>query len=371
MLEVGGACGLGRGLPEWAGPAGRGGVCWSWAGFVGMGGACGPGRAVGDRCTALAGRRRAVHSQRSQPLSPPDSARTRPVSAPPGRPAGRGRESQVLRGGDSEARPPPREALSGGCAGGRGGGAGRGRDASRVFRPAWRSLRAKGPTRASHSLFLVAGPLSSARRPAHHPVQVGAGDGGGDLIAVTRDSSRARIPPGSPPWWRRPPRAPLSCRDWGGAALFPAAGTISGRPFPGGSHPLDSPGKRGPLPAGGRVRPRGLDLCPQSASPKAWDLRAGPGARLRAWGSHSVRACCASRAAAPLLVGEGAGAGWRQGPGWGAGRRREAPSRIALSRNVLCPAPPWLRPKYWPLPRLLLGVTCASSGSRRLGRPAL
>lgn len=208
--------------------------------------------------------------------------------------------------------------------------------------------------------LIVPGRRSPFLRPQARPppgASGWAGGGGGDLIAVTRDSSQGQDSSRVPLLVARASegRAEFQGLGWGGSV--PGRRNYFWPPFPWGFTSARLSRKEGPLPTGGRVRPRGLDLCPQSASPKAWDLRAGPGARLRAWGAHSVHACCASQAAAPRLVGEGAGAGWRQGRGWGAGRRREAPSRIALSRNVLCPAPPWLRPKYWPLPWLLLGVT--------------
>lgn len=70
--------------------------------------------------------------------------------------------------------------IPGGLSGGRqrpGSWAGGGRGASRVFGQAWRPLRTKSPTGASHSLSLDVGPLPSARRSAHHPGASGRAGG--------------------------------------------------------------------------------------------------------------------------------------------------------------------------------------------------
>lgn len=159
LWAVGGVVGRGRGLRAGAGFVGRGRGLRTGAGFVGRGrglstwaGPEGRGGAVGDRCTSLAGRQRAVHSQRSQPLSPPDSDASGECATWPGR---AGREGPRV--------PSPAWRGLGGPAAASGGpfrrgvghqeavraerGAGRGRDASRAFRPAFRrSLRARGPT---------------------------------------------------------------------------------------------------------------------------------------------------------------------------------------------------------------------------------
>lgn len=131
------------------------------------------------------------------------------------------------------------------------------------------------------------------------------GGAAGDLIAVTRDSSQgpAGAHPQSPSSLRGPPRAPLRCRDWGGAALFPAAGTISGSPFPGGCTSARLSRKEGPLPTVALVRSRGLDLCRDSACPAGLRPPSRPKGRLRSVGLPHRPHRLSARAAARLFGG--------------------------------------------------------------------
>lgn len=180
------------------------------------------------------------------------------------------------------------------------------------------SDRPGGPFRpeAPHSLSPDTGPLPPPQARPPSPVQVGGpsasaalGGGGGDFIAAARgflpgpDRSGVRVPS----LGAGRPGARWSCRRWSGAALSQAAGTISGRPFPGESHPPGAPGTRGPSSAGSWCAAVGADVCPELASPETWDLRSGPGASRWGVGSQPPAPCrvCSHS----CLVGEGAVAG--------------------------------------------------------------
>lgn len=131
-------------------------------------------------------------------------------------------------------------------------------------------------------------------------------------------------------------------------------------PFPGGLHPLGIPGKIAPLLRGWPV---GLSPCPEPASPEGPGPQSRPGLTFaRCGGSRAPGGLC------PLflpggsycrLVGEAAVTGMELRPRVGCSEKARGSSQDQTVQNVLCPAPPWPRPKYpaWLLPSLPLGVT--------------
>lgn len=212
----------------------------------------------------------------------------------------------------------------------------RGRGAPGVFAQAWRPLR---PHRSTVVI------VSGHRCPSFQRRSSGRGR---RLHAVTRrclpgpGCAERRVQSCGRGAGGRDPR--LSRRVWAGAAVSrPQELSLAGA-SQGGSHPPGTPGNRGPSSAG----------CARGP----WGLGPLPGPRGRRTPAPRQRSASFFLPGRQVLL-----LGGVRGSGRSAGRPRAgclekasgpSPSRITLSRNVFCPAPPKPRLKYraWPLPSL-------------------
>lgn len=202
--------------------------------------------------------------------------------------------------GEQRARLPVLQALlspgrraPGGRAGG--GSAVGGRGASQVLGQAWRPPRAWSSPRAPHSWGTDTGSHPSAwRRWAGRLRRLGVG-GGGDFIAMTREFLTR--PDGSgvgvPCLGARAAAGPAGVLGAGtGAAASQAAGTISGRPFPGGSPPLGTRSRKEGAPPQPAARAVGAGSGSGTSWPGSLEPQSRPESRA-AGGGAPVPGVCA------------------------------------------------------------------------------
>lgn len=219
------------------------------------------------------------------------------------------------------------------------GSARRGQGASRVSGRCWRPPRAGASPRVPHA-------LREHRCPPVRPVRVGGpcappgrgGGGGGDFIAVTREFLTGLVGaelgiPHLGAWVADRPG--WTSGAGGGAAVSRAAGTISGRPFPGGSPPPGTPGKAARSSALRSRAGRAGGAC-------AWNQPSrdpGPPGGPRSAGAGCLRLSFPGSSHCRFL-GEGLATG--QVPRLRLGGLEEAcgPSQDWTVQKCLCPSPP-------------------------------
>lgn len=371
--------GLAQGLPLWAGPEGRAPPLW--AGRAGVR----PGRYV-----SLEGRRLAAHSRRSDLLpllllllllTPPRASDAWPVSAPPGQ-AGQ-EEPSAPRPSAAGTRRPGRNPRRPFPEGGRGREAGRAEGGA----PPGSSDRPRGPfgprappEHRSHCPWTSvlfpqpAGPRTSwalVGGPAAAPGVGGAKVTSSRRRGIPHQASLERSP-GFPPW-ARAVKGQVALQGLGVEQLCPRLQELFlAGAFPGGSRWLGTPGKRGPLLSGGPGAGQRAGSVWNQPPQKAWNLRAGPGARVRGVGGFhapqlrgsALRLFCFPGCSYCCLVGDGAVTGLALRP-----RVQCSEKACCLSQSQTvqkCPLPcPSLAQAEIPLPWL------PSSAPLGLGVPAL